>query len=146
MVLCLFSRKERKERKGSKPLHNFLALKLLRAKVYEHTMLQFHCFQIIKKLSNMNWQECRNRLKLDNYPFYNQIGNILANHKAIFIYDLNRHLRLHLHSGFGQSVRQTIFVHFFKIPDTKINMQVICYLSEFVTNHVCIKICHHRLL
>ena len=34
-------------------------------------MLQFHCFQIIKKLSNMNWQECRNRLKLDNYPFYN---------------------------------------------------------------------------
>jgi hypothetical protein len=29
----------RKERKGLKPFRNFLALKLLRAKVYEQTML-----------------------------------------------------------------------------------------------------------
>ena len=97
-------------------------LKSIRAEVDEQSMLNPRRLQISEHLSHMLVGDRFGSLQLDDQAIlHQQVGEVFADLRAIFVINLELVLLLHIKPGFVQPMRERVLINFFEMPVGVIN-------------------------
>ncbi len=90
-------------------------------------------FEIPKKLRGVLWSKSLCGLELqDNVSVDTEVGKVFPYQGSILVEDLERHLLFNLYALFPQPMSQSVFVHFFKMTVSVVNMYSIGRLANGV--------------
>ena len=95
-------------------------------------MPDFCSLEIVQQLRLMCGKQDSDRFQFDNNLSNNHIRNVFANCESILVAHFNRDLPLYIQTPLFQPMHEAVLVHFLKVADAKIRMQLISGLPYYI--------------